>query len=170
EAFDPDLDPVIKKAYEAGKIVIAAAGNEGNNKSRAYPARDPTVLCIHASNGKGKDGGISPNALPNEDNFMTLGIDIPLIWKRQKVVKSGTSFSAVIAAAIAANLLAIIPRCCSLDEAKLKYLRSSDGMRRIFRVLAELDNGYQYIAPWQLWNQENTDEYIKAVLEKCLSK
>ncbi|UKZ82569.1 hypothetical protein TrVFT333_010361 [Trichoderma virens FT-333] len=170
EAFDPDLDSVIKKAYEAGKIVIAAAGNEGNNKSRAYPARNPTVLCIHASNGKGKDGGISPNALPNEDNFMTLGIDIPLIWKRQKVVKSGTSFSAVIAAAIAANLLAIIPRRCSLDEAKLKYLRSSDGMRRIFRVLAELDNGYQYIAPWQLWNQENTDEYIKAVLEKCLSK
>ncbi|KAL7961306.1 hypothetical protein V8C34DRAFT_274368 [Trichoderma compactum] len=162
DLLDPELDVAINKAISAGKIVLAAAGNDGNNKPRAHPGSNRNVLCIHASNGKGKDGGISPRALDNDDNFMTLGIAIPLSWKGIEVVKSGTSFATAVAAAIAADALAIISRDALLNEDQLKRLYSCDGMRLIFALLSNRsDNGYKYVAPWNLWVGDRSSEFIQ---------
>jgi len=42
----------VNHAAVAGKIMFAAASNCGGNGGRAYPARDPNVICIYASDGK----------------------------------------------------------------------------------------------------------------------
>ncbi|KAJ4857128.1 subtilase family domain-containing protein [Trichoderma breve] len=171
DLLDLELDAAINKAIAAGKIVLAAAGNDGNNKPRAHPGRNRNVLCIHASNGKGKDGGISPRALDNDDNFMTLGTAIPLNWKGKEVVKSGTSFATAVAAAIAANALAIISRDGLLNEDQVKRLYSCDGMRLIFALLSsQSDNGYKYVAPWNLWVGDRSSELIQHQILEVLRR
>ncbi|KAL6826396.1 hypothetical protein V8C40DRAFT_244103 [Trichoderma camerunense] len=171
DLLDPELDAAINKVIAAGKIVLAAAGNDGNNKPRAHPGRNRNVLCIHASNGKGKDGGISPRALDNDDNFMTLGTAIPLSWKGREVFKSGTSFATAVAAAIAADALAIISRDGLLNEGQLKRLYSCDGMRLIFALLSsQSDNGYKYVAPWNLWVGDRSSELIQHQILEVLRR
>lgn len=172
---DSALELAINEAIRAGKIVIAAAGNDWNNKPRAYPGSDRNVLCIHASNGKGKEGGISPIAWGNDDNFMTLGTAIPLIWKDkkgkyEKVVKFGTSFATAVAAAIAADVLAVIPRVVELTADQLGRLYSSSGMRSIFDLLSTPDNGYKYVAPWNLWDGNKPSTYIEHLILDALKR
>ncbi|KAK4074576.1 uncharacterized protein Triagg1_5172 [Trichoderma aggressivum f. europaeum] len=172
DSLDPAIDWAIKKAIAADKIIVAAAGdNSGNNQLRAYPGNNRNVLCIHASNGKGKDGGLSPRALSNDDNFMTLGMHIPLIWKGETVIRSGTSLATAVAAAIAADILAIVPEVVHLTVDQLKRLRSSDGMRLMFRLLSmNADNGYSYFAPWILWDGTNSEDYIREQILNALKR
>ncbi|KAL6896479.1 hypothetical protein GGI43DRAFT_429027 [Trichoderma evansii] len=170
DKLDLALDFAINKAIAAGKIVVAAAGNDGNNKPRAYPGSNRNVLCIHASNGKGKDGGISPRASDSDDNFMTLGTAIPLIWKGKEVVKFGTSFATAVAAAIAADALEIIPQVVSLNPEQQSRLYSSSGMRSIFDLLSVSDNGYKYVAPWNLWNEHKSNTYIQERISDALKR
>lgn len=169
DLLDPELDYAIKKATEHGKIIVAAAGNDGLNMLRAYPASNRNVLCIHASDGKGKEGGISPNAWDNDDNFMTLGVDISLNWRGKPIVKSGTSFATAVAAAIAADALAIISPAVSEDHRK--RLHSSEGMRLIFALLSKPSGtGYRYVAPWNLWGEDRSDKLIRELILDTLKR
>lgn len=170
DILDSALDFAINETIAAGKIVVAAAGNDGNNKPRAYPGSNRNVLCIHASNGKGKDGGISPRAWDNDDNSMTLGTAIPLIWKGEEIVKSGTSFATAVAAAIAADALTIIPQVVPLTPEQLSRLYSSSGMRLIFDLFSVPDNGYKYVAPWNLWNEHKSSTYIQELIIDVLKR
>ncbi|QYT04619.1 hypothetical protein H0G86_011524 [Trichoderma simmonsii] len=169
DLLDPELDYAIKRATEHGKIIVAAAGNDGLNMLRAYPASNRNVLCIHASDGKGKEGGISPNAWDNDDNFMTLGVDISLNWRGKPIVKSGTSFATAVAAAIAADALAIISPEVSEDHRK--RLHSSEGMRLIFALLSKPSGtGYKYVAPWNLWGEDRSDKLIRELILDTLKR
>ncbi|KAH7122111.1 hypothetical protein B0J13DRAFT_566966 [Dactylonectria estremocensis] len=161
------LDKAVNKAVAAGKILLAAAGNNGNNNPRAFPATNRHVICIHASDGKGKDGKISPQALENDDNFMTLGIAVPLTWKSNQVFMSGTSFSTPIAAAIAADVLEI-SKSMPMTPEQQDRLYSCDGMRKIFMLLSPgVDGRYRYVVPWGLWNSGRTEAIIReSILEQ----
>lgn len=170
DVLDSTLDIAINKAVAEGIIIVAAAGNDGNNKPRAYPGSNRNVLCIHASDGKGKDGGISPRAWDNDDNFMTLGTAVPLFWKGEEVVKFGTSFATAVAAAIAADALAIIPQMVSLTAEQLSRLYSSSGMRSIFDLFSVPDNGYRYIAPWNLWDGSRSSMLIQEMISDALKR
>jgi len=49
-------------------------GQPERQRRQAYPARDERVICIHATDGKGKDsGGINPSPLSSNDNFCNSG-------------------------------------------------------------------------------------------------
>lgn len=48
----PQLNALLKKAYEQGIIVIAAAGNEGVDKV-SYPASSPYTISVNSINKKG---------------------------------------------------------------------------------------------------------------------
>jgi hypothetical protein len=83
-----DIDKAISSAFKSNITMFAAAANNGGNKPRAYPANRRTgVICIHASDGHGNDGGISPSPESRKDNFSTLGISIESKWKRKKVLR-----------------------------------------------------------------------------------
>jgi hypothetical protein len=93
ETRDVSIDKAISSAIKSNTIIFAAAANSGGNKPRAYPARRAGVICIHASDGRRNDGGISPTPERKQSNFSTLGIVVESHWKGEKVWKSGTSFS-----------------------------------------------------------------------------
>ncbi|KPM41849.1 hypothetical protein AK830_g4744 [Neonectria ditissima] len=162
-----DVDGAVNRAIAAGKILIAAAGNHGNNGPRAFPGSNRHVICIHASDGAGKDGKISPQPSANDDNFMTLGIAVPLTWKQHEIFMSGTSFATAIASAIAADVLEIA-KGIAMSPQQHARLNSAEGMRVMFQLLSPTsDGGYRYVAPWGLWNHRRTDGVIRdMILEK----
>lgn len=155
----------VDHAAAAGKIMFAAASNCGGNGGRAYPARDPNVICIHASDGKGNDGGINPPAEEHPDYFSTLGVAIRCCWDEEFVYKSGTSFATPVAAAIAANFLdyaTYLASHGSLTELQNNELRRSQGMKKVFtKFLSKRIQSHRYVAPWHFWAEEADDDYLQ---------
>ncbi|KAI1124294.1 hypothetical protein F5Y10DRAFT_249672 [Nemania abortiva] len=147
------------------KIFIAAAGNDGRNKPRSFPASvmSSNVICMHASYGDGSEGAISPYPVETDDNFMTLGMDIEFdvpanavaqnrVELARTTCKSGTSWATPIAAGIAANILHLVD-AMDFKQTTRNNLRKGCVMKRMFREMSEgRANGYIYIAPWvKLW-------------------
>lgn len=123
-----DIHEQIKKASKTA--FFATAANYGIHKSRTFPALCNKVFYIHASDGKGMDGGINPKPEGN-DNFMTLGMAIPFInTKDLKNFKYRleTSYAVPIAAAMAAHILYITECLIDLDGTCRKKLRSRKGI------------------------------------------
>jgi hypothetical protein len=147
-----DIEDAIDKAGH--RIIFAAASNSGKNQPRAFPATCRKVICVHASDGKGEDGGINPEPEPDE-NFMTLGIAVELLEKGKSVYKSGTSFATPIAAGIAANVLAIAARRTELSNRVKQELKKCDGMRTMFRLMSPHKSipKYRFVAPWLHWSE-----------------
>jgi hypothetical protein len=156
-----DIDKAISNAFRRNTTMFAAAANNGGNKSRAYPAnRRNGVICIHASDGRGNDGGISPSPEKKKDNFSTLGVSIQSKWKGRKILKSGTSFATPIAVALAADVLEFARYKCLLSEYEQQCLYSFDGVCEILRLMSTPRQGYDYITPLRLWDGKNTEADI----------
>lgn len=158
ENRDRDIDKAIFIAFQHGITMFAAAANNGGNRPRAYPANKySSVICIHASDGLGNPGAISPSPVAKEDNFSTLGICVPSRWKKIPVTISGTSFATPIAVAMAADVLEFARYKCFLDEYEQQCLYHFNGIRKILRLMSEERQGYNYIMPRLLWKSERCD-------------
>jgi hypothetical protein len=161
------IQDAIRTASNAPVIMFAAASNNGKNEKRAFPARyDPWVICVHASDGKGNDGGINP---PKESgaNFMTLGTGLTLLERRwvgegrtrqatyKTVYKSGTSFATPIAAGIAATVLDLAGRVSAIKDRTRKKLKRCEVMKKVLRLMStpkhDYGDGYCFLAPWNHW-------------------
>jgi hypothetical protein len=166
------IDTAVDIAIEAGKLIFAAASNNGGLSGRARPARYDGVICIHASDGKGNKGGMNPTPMANRDNFATLGVAVPSRWKGENVWKTGTSFATPIAAGIAANVLEFANnRCIGLKPRKRKLLHQKRGMQAIFRRMAEERDGYDFIHPVRLckdWQDPKAEREVAKVIEDIL--
>ncbi|KAM0473028.1 hypothetical protein ACHAPX_008393 [Trichoderma viride] len=151
-APDEAIDKAIETAMENKISIFAAAANGGGNELRPYPSkRADGVLAIHASDGLGNDGGISPTPMKNRDNFSTLGIAIPSKWKKQAIDISGTSYATPIAASLAVNMLELARCKLDLSEHQQNMLRKYNGVRQILQLMVGKDiqprGGYDYIVP-----------------------
>jgi len=170
-ARDKDIDKAIQAAYKDNITMFAAAANSGGNKPRAYPSNRGTgVICVHASDGLGNDGGISPTPLGNTDNFSTLGISIASKWKGDDVLKSGTSFATPIAAALAADILELARYKCDLDDDEQQCLYEFDGIRKILMLMANKRQGYDYIMPLHFWDGKKRNEDIVREINKIVGR
>ncbi|KAF5702070.1 minor extracellular protease epr [Fusarium mundagurra] len=157
-ASDPQLKAAYSKidtAIENAKstIFLAAAANHGSHGPRTFPASHDSVICIHASDGNGKDGGISPKPQSSDDNFMILGIALQLGGVR----KSGTSYAAPMAASMAAHIIYAAENLLDLTDTAKHRLRTGRGMREMFRLMCghNCTGGYQFLAPWvELWTTD----------------
>ncbi|KAM5344484.1 hypothetical protein ACJ41O_013020 [Fusarium nematophilum] len=163
-----EIEAAIDKARH--KIFFAAAANHGGHGPRTFPASNPNVICIHASDGKGKDGGISPTPESTDDNFMTLGIAV----KFGAVRCSGTSYAAPMAAAMAANVLYAAESLLKLSDTANSRLRTGQGMRKMFSLMCgpRCPNGYRFVAPWvRLWteNWHRDDDRIRMIESTILT-
>lgn len=160
-----EIEAAIRKA--SPRLMFAAASNGGKNEPRAFPARDnPYVICVHASEGNGQDGGINPE-IGSGFNFMTLGMGLEMMKREgimkkgrslatyKRVVKSGTSFATPIAAGIAATVLDLAARVDEIDERVEEKLKRPEGMEKMLRLMStpkgDVRDRMYYMAPWHHW-------------------
>jgi hypothetical protein len=158
------IDAALDNAISAGKLIIAAASNNGGLSGRSRPACREDVICIHATDGKGNKGSMNPSPLPKKDNFATLGVAVPSRWKGKEVWKSGTSFAVPIAVGFAADVLEFARyKCLNLTPRKLRLLHRKEGMQAIFRRMAEKRDGYDFIHPNRLWKGWQEKQAAQAI-------
>lgn len=70
-----ELRLAILEAAGKNVLMFAAATNEGGNvREPMYPARDPNVFCIHATDGYGAWQNF--NTVPKDTDFSTLGVGV----------------------------------------------------------------------------------------------
>lgn len=107
-SFAGPKDPVIERAIAAtaarGLVLVAAAGNAGAKSPPLYPAANPNVIAVSATDAQDKLFTAS-----NRGNYIAIaapGVDIFLPAPDGKYqMTSGTSFSAAYISGIAALLL-----------------------------------------------------------------
>jgi subtilisin family serine protease len=101
---DPALHRMLAAAYEKGLVLIAAGGNGGAYAGPQYPAADPNVIAVTATDAK--DGLFS---LDNRNQYITIaapGVEILALAPGDAYqITSGTSIAAAHVSGIAALML-----------------------------------------------------------------
>ncbi|KAG7291109.1 hypothetical protein NEMBOFW57_001119 [Staphylotrichum longicolle] len=170
-AYHRKLARAIETAEVRGIIVFAAASNYGGNRSPAFPAKMDKVLCIHASygNGSGSGNGVNPPPNRTSENFTTLGVAVPSIWKEGEY-RSGTSYAAPVAAGIAANVLQFAQSSRHVSDEVRKQVFGREGMKQIMLKMSVLmGDGYDYVSPWAtLWKEGATEEGVAYEIGQAL--
>ena len=102
EKCPDELEMACKAAFDAGKTVICAAGNDSGPVN--WPAALPTTISVGSSR---EDGLKTSFSSVGEVDFVAPGVDLPVIGVSGKVKEvKGTSFSSAIVTGLAALLLA----------------------------------------------------------------
>ena len=101
---DPSLERALKAAHDKGIVLIAAAGNAGPQSPPLYPAADPHVIAVTATD---KDDKLFPGA--NRGRYLAVaapGVEIIALAPDDKIqFSTGTSIAAAHVSGIAALLL-----------------------------------------------------------------
>jgi subtilisin family serine protease len=113
---DPMMQLALQKAHDKGVVLIAAAGNLGPKSPPLYPAADPNVIAVTATDAKDQ---LLPQA--NQGSYVAIaapGVDIlePAPNGTYQVT-TGTSVAAAHVSGIAALLLDHDP---TLDAAAIR--------------------------------------------------
>ena len=151
---DPLLHRLLAAAYQKGMVLIAAAGNAGPKSAPLYPAADPNVIAVTATDNN--DGLFR---MANRGRYITVaapGVDIiALAPGGSYQITSGTSIAAAHVTGIAALLLqekpslkpgdvrAIIMDDCEAERATARILV------QVWRMLTE---------PWSYYRITNRSE------------
>lgn len=161
------IDQALQKAWSLEKIVFAATSNAGLNSEVTYPASDSNVIAISATDGYGNISDFSPAPFPHGDNFATLGVEIKSKWQGETVYKSGTSFATVVAAGIAGSFLEYARWKIELPP---EWICSTKGMRSIFRLMSRTRGGFNYVAPWILFDGRDDQDITAAIMDRVGSR
>jgi hypothetical protein len=122
---DPMLQLALQKAHDKGVVLIAAAGNQGPKSEPLYPAADPNVIAVTATDAKDQ-----LLAQANQGSYVAVaapGVDIlePAPNGGYQVT-TGTSVAAAHVSGIAALLLDRDP---TLDAAAIRDILESSAKR-----------------------------------------
>lgn len=89
----PALRNAVQKAYNAGILIVASAGNDGNDRNVTYPARYSQVIAVSSISAKQKISTFSNTG--TSMNLTAPGEAVPTINKDGKLIyASGTSYAA----------------------------------------------------------------------------
>ncbi len=101
---DPDMHRMLAAAYEKGIVLVAAAGNAGPNSAPLYPAADPDVIAVTATDSN--DGLFK---MANRGSYIAVaapGVEILALAPGDSYqITTGTSVAAAHVSGIAAMLL-----------------------------------------------------------------
>lgn len=162
------IDAAVERAIGKGKLVFAAASNNGGLYGRSRPARQDGVMCIHACDGLCNIGDMNPSPLDYKSNFATLGVAVPSRWKNKDVWKTGTSFATPIAAGFAADILEFANKKCNLTPERRKILHKYRGMEAVFRKMSEKRKEFNIVHPKYLWDYDMNEHEVARVIEKIV--
>lgn len=173
EEFHEDIETALDDALGAGKLIIAAASNNGGLSGRALPARTDGVICMHATDGKGNKANFNPSPVSGKDNFATLGVAVPSNWNGKSVWKSGTSFAVPIAVGFAACILELAKyKMHDLKGRGKRLLPRSQGMSAVFKTMTEQRDGYEFLHPAKLakdWQEKEAITEATNTIAKALA-
>ncbi|RSL88381.1 hypothetical protein CEP51_001718 [Fusarium floridanum] len=166
-----EVKKIIKEAENTGVIFFVAASNNGVHAGRSFPATLDTVLCIHATDGKGNKGSMNPDPESHRDNFSTLGVAIPSVWENG-VYLSGTSYATPVAAGMAGVILSFIKAAVAAGKMPKESIEEAfdrQGMKNILLAMTMLRDGYHCIVPWrEFWPLGSGQDTLIASIEKAL--
>jgi subtilisin family serine protease len=83
---DPTLRRLLAAAYDKGMVLIAAAGNAGPQSEPLYPAADPNVIAVTAT-----DSADHIFKMANRGRYIAVaapGVDILARWRRTAPISS----------------------------------------------------------------------------------
>jgi subtilisin family serine protease len=132
---DPAMSRLLARAHDKGVVLVAASGNLGPKSAPQYPAADPNVIAVSATD---PDDKIFRAASIGQHIALTApGVDILLpVPNRDYTIFSGTSFSAAYVSGVAALVLQRAP------ELKPNVVR--DILERTAKDLGEHGKDKQY--------------------------
>jgi hypothetical protein len=176
--LEPTIDNALTHAAAKNTIIFAAASNCGNRHYISWPARAEQVICIHSLHGDGDHSSYTPNSRPQD--YSILGQAVSSYWPPHfnagiKVLQSGTSCAAPIAAGVAALVLEYAQQKLPLyaragsqvDAHVIRRLKSNAGMRMVFGLMAENRGGHNCVIPWSLLNYKRRENTMcDIILEK----
>ena len=126
----PSLASAVAYAEEMNVLVVASAGNDGNDTAY-YPGCYDNVLCVGAANESLNGKAVFSNSNGSVD-ILAPGENVTVATKRGNAMAySGTSCATAYVSAFAANMLAENP-ALSAEELRIKIIASAkvvDGWR-----------------------------------------
>ncbi|KAF3000401.1 hypothetical protein E8E14_001268 [Neopestalotiopsis sp. 37M] len=146
----------IEEANHARVLVFAAASNYGNISEIAFPGRLYThgkVFCMFSTDANVRClQSLNPSPLAAARySFAILGENIVLHPNEPSL--TGTSFSTIIAGALAGRLLDFSRQQNISDQIRHhERLDTVEGMSAVLSAMVKgaIDNGYHCIAPWKI--------------------
>ncbi|KAL1604808.1 hypothetical protein SLS60_004348 [Paraconiothyrium brasiliense] len=160
----------VRKSRESSIVFLASAGNDVD-RAEAYPACDPSVISIYATDSTGTF--LKTNPIPSEDSRRLLGTygdnvpDAVLAELRERFAQAdfgaGTSVATAVAAGIVSLMLAyaaLLPhvlRGCGA-EGVYSDLKTTDGMRHMLFGMAKSWNALQYFVNLILFLSYKSDD------------
>lgn len=133
----PALRNAVQKAYNAGILIVASAGNDGNHRNVTYPARYSQVIAVSAISAKQKISYFSNTG--SSMNLTAPGEAVPTVNKDGKLIyASGTSY----AAPHVTGILALLKQQYPFLSAKELRAKLDETATAIDLGIAGVDNLY----------------------------
>jgi hypothetical protein len=176
--FESEYQPItnaISNAKPSKVLIFAAASNYGNTAGIYFPAwlsRFSDLFCLFSTTAGAKPTcEFNPAPMDSVYNFAILGEDIQLPDTKPL---NGTSFSTIIAAGVAAQIIdfSMQPDIREVMGSN-EVLRQVDGMSAIFARMSARENEYHCLTPWVLLDgmtvQEDDEKNIRLAICRTIS-
>ncbi|OKL59123.1 hypothetical protein UA08_05965 [Talaromyces atroroseus] len=171
--YHEPMKTAISNALHNQTLMFAAASNDGGNFGRAFPAKYPSVFCIHSTDGNGNPSSFNPTADDKDVNFSLLGEHVLSHWPAGKNghndivnVMSGTSVATPIAAGLAASVLSFVRQqekgLAAGSDMLGPWLKDVHSMDAVLKSMVRQKRGagYDYITPHVLLDTSASREHV----------
>lgn len=174
------IDQVLRQ--EKPPLFFTATQNDGAHKGMAWPAREPYVFGISATDGDGELSTFNPDENNAYPIFYALGQDVEVKGRfatddKETRFVSGTSYAAPVAAGLAANLLACVRlgvKSATEEDAEMyadlpQQLQQMNGMLKVMMHCMQRRNQKKQpsLLPWAFLTEANVENgtLLKMVYE-----
>ncbi|KAI2632315.1 hypothetical protein GGR54DRAFT_29393 [Hypoxylon sp. NC1633] len=171
--YHEPMKAAISNALHNQTLMFAAASNDGANLGRAFPAKYPSVFCIHATDGNGNPSKFNPSADEKDVNLSLLGEKVCSHWPAGKNghsesvnVMSGTSVATPIAAGLAASVLSFVRQqeqgLAGRSDLVGPWMKDVHSMDAVLKSMVKQRRGagYDYITPHVLLDTSSSNEEV----------
>lgn len=167
------MKTAISNALHNQTLMFAAASNDGANLGRAFPAKYPSVFCIHSTDGNGNPSSFNPTADEKDVNFSLLGEHAISHWPPGKngqndmvKIMSGTSVATPIAAGLAASILTFVRQqergLAARSDLLGPWLKDVHSMDAVLKSMVRHRRGvgYDHITPHALLDTGSSRDHV----------